>query len=216
MAGIIFSPLGALQLGMNVAALRDRGPDNAGLLRLMNVRGGLPKMEIHNLTTGEWRKVQFNPAELEETLSVDWQQHKVVGLSHQPMQYIATDNATFQFDLIFDALEETQQGRQSRVRGTDYVEESRRFMSHLCYSAAYRYGLQGGAPPRVLFYWPRFISMTCVVQKLSFRYARFAATGQPVTAVARVTLMEIRDVRLTSEEVREKGTLRESTPAVEV
>ena len=209
--GIIFSPLGALQAGVNIAALAHRGSVGSPS-RLQFLRGQLPKMELHNLVSGEWLRAQYNPAELEETVGVEWQKQSVVGMSHKPLQYTATDNAGFGFELVLDALEEVQANRQAKLRGVDYLEDARRFLLHLCYAPKTTKGVRGAAPPRVLFYWPRFISLTCVVTQLSFRYTRFSNLGQPVATVCKVSLSEIRDVRLTSEEVRKRGSLREPNP----
>ena len=60
----------------------------------------------------------------------------------------------------------------------------------------------------MLFIWPRFISLTCVITALSFKYSRFRLDGTPVQFTAKVAFEEIRDVRLYSEDVLRDGTQR--------
>jgi hypothetical protein len=52
------------------------------------------------------------------------------------------------------------------------------------------------------------IALTCVLTGLSFKYGRFALDGTPIQFSARVTIEEIRDVRLLSEDVLADGTRR--------
>ena len=51
------------------------------------------RMSIANVATGESVDAQFNPADFEEALEVNWARQTVPGLSHQPLQFVNTGNA---------------------------------------------------------------------------------------------------------------------------
>ena len=161
------------------------------------------RMSVVNLTTGESIEAQFNPTELEEVLDVNWARQVVPGLSHQPMQYVHTGNEKLTLELHFDALDPT----------TDLAQllRARRFLLSLCYARRGAQDLLGGMPPRVLFVWPTLVSLTTVITALSFKHSRFNLEGTPTLLTAKVTLEEIRDVRLVAEDVLANGTQRSGT-----
>jgi hypothetical protein len=72
---------------------------------------------------------------------------------------------------------------------------------------AIRYVASGG-PPRALLVWPGLVSLTCVVTSLEFRYEQFGVRGEVLVYRAQVNFEEIREVRVTSEEMRVQGSLR--------
>jgi hypothetical protein len=158
------------------------------------------RMSIANVSTGASIDAQFNPTEFEEALEVNWARQTVPGLSHQPLQFIHTGNAKFTLELNFEA--------QDPTTSLDEIHRSRRFLQSLCYPRRGADDVIGGGPPRALFVWPNVVSLTCVVTALSFKYGRFNLDGTPVQFTAKVTLEEIRDVRLLSEDVLQNGTQR--------
>ena len=156
------------------------------------------RMSIANMTTGDSIEAQFNPTEFEETLEVNWARLTVPGLSHQPLQFINTGNAKFSLELYFDAT-----GLES-----DSFALPRRFLQSLCYPKRGAQDVIGGGPPRALFIWPEIISLSCVLTGLSFKHKRFNVDGAPSQYTAKLSLEEIRDVRLLSEDVLANGTAR--------
>jgi len=167
----------------------------------LEVAGRRPaRMAIVNVATGESVEAQFNPTELEEALEVTWARQTVPGLSHQPLQYVHTGNARFTLELHFEV--------QDPTTSLEQLHRARRFLQSLCYPRRGAEDVASGGPPRALFVWPGVISLTCVVTGLSFRYSRFNLDGVPVQFTAKVALEEIRDVRLTADEVLADGTRR--------
>jgi hypothetical protein len=160
-------------------------------------------MSIANVSSGDSIDAQFNPTEFEEALEVNWARQTVPGLSHQPLQFVHTGNAKFTLELNFEA--------QDPTTNLDEIHRSRRFLQSLCYPRRGADDVIGGGPPRALFVWPNVVSLTCVVTALSFKYGRFNLDGTPVQFTAKVTLEEIRDVRLLSEDVLQDGTQRSGT-----
>lgn len=157
-------------------------------------------MSIANVSTGESVEAQFNPTDFDEALEVNWARQTVPGLSHQPLQFVNTGNAKFTLELNFEA--------QDLTTDLDQIHLARRFLQSLCYPRRGAEDVVGGGPPRALFVWPNVVSLTCVVTVLSFKYGRFNVEGTPVQFTAKVTLEEIRDVRLISEDVLADGTQR--------
>src|SRR5512138_272771 len=158
------------------------------------------RMSIANVASGESVEAQFNPSEFEEALEVNWTRQTVPGLSYQPLQFVNTGNVKFTLELNFEV--------QDPSTYLDSIHQGRRFLQSLCYPRRGAEDVVGGGPPRALFVWPNVISLTCVVTALSFKYGRFNLEGTPVQFTAKLTLEEIRDVRLLSEDVLADGSQR--------
>ncbi len=163
------------------------------------------RMSIANVSTGDSIEAQFNPTEFEEAIEVVWARQTVPGLSHQPLQFVHTGNTKFTLELNFEAQDPTVSLEENHY--------ARRFLQSLCYPRRGAQDVLGGAPPRALFVWPSVISLTCVVTALSFKYGRFNLDGTPIQFTAKVSLEEIRDVRLLSEDVLADGTQRSGLAA---
>ncbi len=167
------------------------------------------RMTIMNISNGDALGfdaaggAQFNPTELEEDLTVNWNKLAVLGLSHMPLQYQQTDNHALSVDLAFRAWDDTGANRIVSIQA------ARRFLLSLCYSSRNSPAtVIGGAPPRCLFVWPTLIEFVCVVKKLHFHHTLFNTQGAPVHFSCKVDVEEIRDFRLYSEDVYTMGTQR--------
>jgi hypothetical protein len=158
------------------------------------------RMSIASLATGVAIEAQFNPTELEEVLEVNWARLTVPGLSHQPLQFVHTGNVRFNLDLNFEVQDPTVDLAQ--------IHHARRFLQSLCYPARGAATVATGGPSRVLFIWPGMVSLTSVITTLTFKYTRFNVEGTPVQFTAKLGLEEIRDVRLTADEVLADGSRR--------
>jgi hypothetical protein len=154
---------------------------------------------LTDLVTGETLASQSLPAALGETLEAVYALADVPGLSHQPQQFTRTGNQEFQLELRWRAKQEGD---------VDRIADARRFLSSLCYPRAGANSVVTGAPSRVLFVWPNVLALTCTLHDLDFNYSRFSADGHILEMTAKLTLMEIRDVRLLAETVRAVGALR--------
>jgi len=157
------------------------------------------RMHLVNLATGEDQEAQFNPEELEQALDVNYAEPEVVGLSHQPMQYVSTKNLETKLTLYCTAQSD---------RERDVIDSFRAFILELCYAPAGGSSIVEGSPARVLFVWPRLATLTCRVTSVRFKYATFAKDGGALRYTAEVTLKEARDARLTAEQARMFGMQR--------
>ena len=162
--------------------------------------GGVPvaKMYLINLATGIERQVQFNPTEFTRSLEVEYARQTIPGLSHKVLQYVSTNNTKFELELFFDA-DTRDQILQNLA--------TRRFVESLCYPRGVNSIVNGG-PPRVLFVWPTFISLTTVLTNVTETYTKFAPDGTPIGFTLGIALEEVRDVRLLSDDVIMQGLER--------
>lgn len=140
-------------------------------------------------------RAQYNPAEFEEQLRANWQGSEPVGLSYHPLQYVSTENKTLALELVFDAGVEGQ-----TLQG---ILEARRFLMSLLYPRAGARSVREGQAVRVLFVWPGFMALNCVVRELGFKYEAFNVQGTPTRYKVNVKLEAIYDHRLYHEEIKE-------------
>jgi hypothetical protein len=171
------------------------------------------RMSITDLRTDKELEMQFNPAEMNESLSVNWARLHSPGLSHERLQYGNTDNMKWSFQLIYDelAFTGTKQGGTALASA-----DARNFLMSLCYPRRGSPSVNDGAAPRVLFVWPNFISVDGVITALKFKHSRFNLNGQPTYFTVDVALEEMRDTRLFADDVAAIGTQRASDSPVKV
>jgi hypothetical protein len=160
-----------------------------------------PRLRLVNTRTGKTFKMQFNPSELEEAISVNYARQQVPGLGHEVLQFINTANRTFSMELFFENGNFNQKNENAPINPILIV---RRFLRSLVYPRAVG-GLINGGAPRVLMVAPKFISISCVVTDLTLTYPRFNIDGAPSAMVAALTIEEIRDITRLSEEVYAPG-----------
>ncbi len=135
-------------------------------------------------------QAQFNPTEFDEVLKVDWAKLASPGLSYRRLHYVGTDNPELSVDLVFDAGAEA-------ARNGDYdtaisrLKNARTFLQSLCVPRQGATSVRDGQAPRVLFKWPNFMTLTCVIGELSFRYERFHNDGRPTRFTVKVKLERI-------------------------
>ena len=167
--------------------------------------GGLQRGHLCNLKTGERLAFLLNPTEFSEGVQVNYNRLQVPGLSHQVLQYVSTGNVSlpmeFYLDKFFAATIETDPD----------LLNFKRFLQALTVPVGGEEDVVGGGPPRVLFVWPGLISLTCVITTLEFKYEQFNRDAEVLVYRARTTFEEIRDARVTSDEIRESGSLRASS-----
>jgi len=166
------------------------------------IAGTPARMHLVNLATGEDVEALFNPETLQEELAVIYGRVVIPGMSHQPLQYSYTGNHGLTLDLYTRGNTEGE-----RV----LLEDFRRFLLSLAYPNGDAGTIDDGAPPRILFIWPLVFSWTCVLTNYRGALSQFAQSGRISRSMASITLEEIRDVRLTSEDVRRHGTNRSTS-----
>ncbi len=156
-----------------------------------------PKMYVQDLKTLEILEAQYNPTSLERLITVDWARLTIPGLSHRVLNYNFTDNTKVTIELVYDAMNDG-----STVPG---LLHAAKFMESLCYTKKGAQNIVAGQPTRVLFKWPGVVSLTCVVSSLKIKFERFNKQAEPTYLRLTITLEEIRDSRLFSEDVLEAG-----------
>jgi hypothetical protein len=163
------------------------------------VRGALS-----NLRTGETMEFLLNPTDLREQVQVNYGRQQVPGLSHQVLQFSSTGNTTLPVEFYLDKFF----ARAASAEEDPDILSFKRFLQALTVPVGGAEDIAHGGPPRALFVWPGLLALTCVVTSLEFRYEQFDVSGKVLVYRAQVTFEEIRDVRMTSDEVRTLGSLR--------
>lgn len=167
-----------------------------------------PRVSLTNLRTNETAEMPFTPNEFVESVAVNWARQAILGMSHEQLQYTNTGNYTLNdLDFAFRATTPAE---------AKAIHDGRRFLLSLCYAPEGAEGLRDGAPPRILFFWPQVVSMTCILSRdLRITHSAFNSEGLTTRFNARFSLEEARNVRLTMDEVRQYGTQRSSAAAEE-
>jgi hypothetical protein len=159
---------------------------------------------VCNLRTGEAMSFLLNPTELREQVQVNYSRLQVPGLSHEILQFSSTGNVTLPVELYLNKYF----ARAVSAEDDPDILAFKRFLQALTVPAGGASDVASGGPPRALLVWPGLVSLTCVVTSLEFRYEQFGARGEVLVYRAQVNFEEIRDVRMTSEEMRVQGSLR--------
>lgn len=162
----------------------------------------MPGISIGNLQTGETKQLAVVPTELTEQVAAEYVRHNVLGLPHRKLHYVGTENHTFE-NLVFFYVSETVEERRR-------MDDERRFLLSLLYPRESVDGVARGGPPRLLFLWPGLVSMTCILANVSITHEKFNLIGEPVNSRVTLSFEEIRTTRLTSDDVRQRGTIRGS------
>ena len=173
------------------------------------------RMSLTNLDTGEGFFCQFNPTQWEEQVGVNWNRQNVPGLSHQPLQYGFTENMKVSLDLFArgEAPGEVNQSavKDKDVKGLAGILDFRKFLMSLVYPR--QSSTVGGAgPPRILLVWPNVLTLNVIATSYKVQHSRFNIQGTTVEYVATMGFEELRDTRITSEQVRILGAERQENP----
>ena len=160
-----------------------------------------------NLQTGEDIEFLFNPTTFGERLRVNYNRIAIPGLSHQRLQYVSTSNTTLPMEFYLDKFFSAQVTGEEDPDVLDF----KRFLQALTVPPGGAEDVVGGAPARALLIWPGVISLTCVLTRLDIQYEMFDLFGDVLIYRARTTFEEVREVRITSEDMRIQGSQRGRT-----
>lgn len=162
------------------------------------------RMSIVDLVTGDECDIQYNPTKLEESMGPRWQRVQVPGLAHERLQYAGGTNNQFSMELEYNGAANLDDYRR--------MHAARRFLQSRCYARRGAVTMSQGAPSRLLFVWPSFVNIQCVIaEKPKFSYTRFNREGGPTAFTVSLTLEELREGRLYMEDVMALGTVRSSS-----
>lgn len=161
-----------------------------------------PQISFTALRTGETYYMPYVPETFSEKVEAKYSSQTILGMSHENDQFSNTTNHSFEkLSFYF---------KGEREEDVTRIHEGRKFLLSLCYPSAGAGSVRDGGPSRVLFIWPFMVTMTCKVESVMISHEKFNRLGLTTQFRAEIELSEIRDQRLTAEEVRENGTLRAS------
>lgn len=153
---------------------------------------------IGNLATREFIVTQFSPTKVSEELSSMFEELKVLGLSHQPLQYSGTANHKVSFPLEFHGAPSLGQT----------ADQQRRFLLSNHYPSRSQRNVKATGPSGIVVDWPGLFSLVCAQMSTKITHEVFLPSGAPQKFIAELTFAELRDVRLYAEDVSRLGTVR--------
>lgn len=158
-----------------------------------------PLMTLGNLFSNDIMEAQFNPEQLERTVSVAYARLAVIGHSHEVLQYSFRKNESLSFELCFDSL----CGAGSKIEAANQLDA-------MTAGSREAQDIASGGPPDVLFLWPGVLKMRVRIIDLKYKYKRFAWAkgGQPTWWSVQVNVEEARTTRLYAEDIRRNGLMR--------
>jgi hypothetical protein len=163
----------------------------------MNPGARPPRMTITNVVTGEFCEPQYNPAEFQEKLGATYAKLAIPGLSQQVKHFTNTDDITYSMTFDFDCKGMGPGGLKALLDARTFF----RALVHPTRASA----IDRGGPPRALFIWPNFMSLTCVLTSCTLNYTEFSIQATPSRMSAQVTLEEIRDKFVSMEDILVNG-----------
>ncbi len=149
----------------------------------------------------------MNPNRLVEAINVGWRELMPIGMSHPRQQYTGTGahmipGVTF---LVNRRKLGAEKGRE--LSAYEFLDFKRFLQAHTVPPSGSK-DVAGGSPSRLLFLWPGVITLTTVLRNLRVTYTRFNHLGEPMAYDCQVDFAEIRDTRVTHEEIRDIGSQR--------
>lgn len=167
-----------------------------------------PRVVFKNLQTRELVSAPYVPNQFTEEVSTNWARLESIGQSHSTLHYVNTDNYALKgIEFYFNA---------ESIQEAEEIHDIRRFLMAACYAPAQAGSIFASAPPRILMVWQQMIRMTFIIENLKIDHQKFNKKGLTTRYVAKMDLTEIRDLRLTSNEVRVVGTKRDEAVFLEI
>ena len=137
---------------------------------------------------------QANPPDFAERYGAEWSKQKVPGLSHSIKQFASTLDTELTLSLQFMTVNHGQKGYEE-------LRKARRFLKSACRPLDAPGTITAAGAPRLLFLWPNFFSMVCILVSVDFSYKQFNAQARPMHMVAQVKLEELRSELITANEI---------------
>lgn len=153
---------------------------------------------IGNLQTRQFIIAQYTPQRVSEELASNYEHLKLLGLSHEHLQYSGTTNHKVSFTLDFNG--DPKQGQTAA--------QQRRFLLSNQYASRSARNVKSGGPAGIVLDWPNLFSLTCAQMSVKMDHELFLATGGSRKFTAALVFEDLRDVRLYAEDVARLGTVR--------
>lgn len=167
-------------------------------MALSSSMGRAPRMSLVNLATQGVLEAQFNPTDFKEALGAIYARHTVPGLSHTRKHFVNTDDVKFKLTLFH---------RAESIAELERIKAARVFLYAACHPRKTDSITKGGAP-KLLFVWPKTISLVVTLMTLEFNYTSFNLEGDPTAWSAACEFEELREGVVTMEDILAQGTIR--------
>ena len=154
---------------------------------IQNLAERPPRVTIRRLDNPDLiLEAQYNPSELEETIGAAYAKLVVPGLSHKVKQFTNTEDDVLKFKLDYVVDDGGPAAADRLIAARLFFKTSVRPRRNIG-------AVSSGGAPRLLFFWPNFMSMTSILVAASLKYTQFNSTGRPIRMSVDVTLEDVRD-----------------------
>jgi hypothetical protein len=142
-----------------------------------------PRLVLTNLATLDELEAWANPPSLTEQRSAQWNRLSVPGLGHQPLQFGGTGNRRLaDMELVFDR----------RTHPYADLDAARQFLDRLVVPVRMTVP---ASPPRVLFVWPKLLTLEVVAETVELVHEHFAVDGTPIAMTAKLAFEHVLEMR---------------------
>lgn len=152
--------------------------------------------------------VMSNPTEVIHTIKVKRADMATPGRAGNRRHYTGTENAQITFSSVWDAFVGGGDDGKTFDHNIARVIHARRFLQSLTLPSGEAGTIDEGAPPRMLFFWTNYCSLTCDVDSVTFKDDQFMDDGRLRGFEASFDLREIGDLQLSREGVLADGLFR--------
>lgn len=155
------------------------------------------------MRTGMTMEPQFNPMQLEETLTPNYTKHAPVGGSFERMHFTYTSNLSISLSFVFDDLAIGGAGPNEPL---GVAELARRFLFSMCLPTRQPADIIGGGPATAHFTWPGYYSIMGKITNVKAKVPMFWGNGRPRIWTADVTLEWAPEDRFFADDMMNYGT----------
>jgi len=150
------------------------------------------RLVLTNLRTGRDLECQFNPEQLDEVLSTEWNRLTPRGAGGVRRHFSHTTNLTLDLTLWWRAMGDDEQAR---------LLEARQLLHAWTYPRRATRNSAGGGPPDLLLVWPGMLVITVNLISARLSHVHFAPNGKSRRFSATCQFEEVFDIGLTESEV---------------
>jgi len=165
----------------------------------------------------EMKMFQFNPEQVQASISVSYAKRAAIGATYQRLHYQNTQNTVINLNLRSDTrflaarrINPAKFNQGSQLTGSQQKEIKDEFKDYqrFLYALAYPRGAQNDvlrrSPPVALLVWPQLFAIKVRLMSIRFNWTRFAIDGRPVAMEAACTFETVQNYRLTHDLARRK------------
>lgn len=195
-----------MALGFTTKNVDFSNPLSSGAASL-NISSLVTKGSLVNIDTNETYKFLFNPTTIKSSgMRAVYDEKNVAFRSHPKLQYKHTTGKEWTFQLYLNAASSGAQSLISVIPTSRNLNDDTAFLESLVYPLDNK-GIENRRPPKIRFVWSKIANVKVVVLEIGTVYQKFNFRLQQQVTLVDVTLKEDPETSVTSNLVRERGSM---------